>query len=219
MRTILAIYSKPPIPGRTKSRLAVDVGDVAAAELAAALLADLLVMAAALPGVETQLWRPPDCDAAGFGALVPASVSHRVQVGADLGERMSHTCRTALEAEGAEHVLIVGSDCGTHEPAAIAAAIAALRTAAVVFRPAADGGYVLVGQRVWTPAVFAGPDWGAGTVMRQTRVALAAAGLRAHELAPTFDVDTVADLRPLALTLRAAVGHDATRKWLTANGY
>lgn len=212
-RSILAVYAKPPLPGRAKSRLAASIGAAAAADLAAALLADLLATAVAMPELRVQLWRPPDTAAADFGAGLPPDLEPRLQQGADLGARMSHTVRSALEADGAARVLIVGSDCATHSAAALRQALAALERADLVFRPAADGGYVLIGARRWTAAPFAGIDWGGPRVMRQTRAALAAAGLAVRELAPTFDVDLARDLAPLRYALdRAAMPRTAA--WL-----
>ena len=65
--------------------------------------------------------------------------------------------------------------------------------------PAEDGGYVLVGLRHDTPALFEGIAWGGPLVMAQTRAQLARLGMPAIELATLWDLDRPEDLARLRL--------------------
>ncbi|MCX7204061.1 MAG: DUF2064 domain-containing protein, partial [Burkholderiales bacterium] len=77
----------------------------------------------------------------------------------------------------------------------LAQAFVALQTADVVFAPAQDGGYALVGLRREAPELFERVDWGTEQVMSQTLAHAQALGLTVRLLRTVWDVDTPADLR------------------------
>ena len=64
----------------------------------------------------------------------------------------------------------------------------------LVFVPANDGGYVLVGASAICPEVFADLPWGSCEVMKLTREILVKNGLKWHELPSRDDVDRPEDL-------------------------
>ena len=68
-------------------------------------------------------------------------------------------------------------------------AYAALASAAVVTVPAADGGYVLIGERGHHPPLFAGVPWSTSAVLEQTRAICAAQQLPYAEIGHWEDVD------------------------------
>jgi glycosyltransferase A (GT-A) superfamily protein (DUF2064 family) len=97
-------------------------------------------------------------------------------------------------------VVVVGADCPSVDGNYGAQALARLAAGEqVVLGPADDGGYVLIGLRAPTPAVFDNIDWGQAGVMSQTRERLRAAGMDWYELEPKWDVDRPEDLARLAL--------------------
>ncbi len=63
-----------------------------------------------------------------------------------------------------------------------------------VIGPAEDGGYVMVGVRRSTPALFDAVEWGSAAVLATTRRRLAALHWRWHELATLWDLDRPQDL-------------------------
>jgi rSAM/selenodomain-associated transferase 1 len=209
---VLCLYAKPPVPGKTKSRLAADIGDEAAAALARAMLVDNCRLLSQVPGAKLQLWHPPGCTVADFADLVPDGFTFHEQQGADLGQRMAFTIQSQLNDSG-RPVIIVGSDCVTHLPEAIEAAAKALASHDVVLRPAEDGGYVLIGQSSYTPAMFDDIDWGTDTVYADSRTKLDDSGCNWTALDETFDVDLVSDLDLVreAVTLES---HPAVSEWL-----
>lgn len=195
-RTRIAIFAREPVPGRTKTRLARDVGDATACALHRAFVLDVLARCRAHPALEPELHgADPGPFLASLGVpLVP-------QVAGDLGARMAHAL-----AQGAR--LVVGTDAPTLPRAILDQAIDALGRDDVVIAPAADGGYVLVGARA-DPTFLCGPiRWSSPHTLADT-----IRSARAHRLgvvltAPHHDVDTVDDLRllraHLALDPRAA---------------
>ena len=98
----------------------------------------------------------------------------------------------------ADVAIVIGTDCVAMQAAHLLEAVAALQTARMVFIPADDGGYVLVGARDLQPAAFnAQIEWGSARVMQQTRDALLAQGWRSpddwRELPPLWDIDRAED--------------------------
>jgi rSAM/selenodomain-associated transferase 1 len=112
----------------------------------------------------------------------------------DLGERMSRAIEEAL-GDGADRVVIVGTDCPTLDEPLIERAFAALEHADVVLGPASDGGYYLVAVRRLEPAIFTGIPWSTPEVLEKTCAAAAGAGLTLTLVDERRDVDTIDDWR------------------------
>jgi hypothetical protein len=195
----IAVFSRAPLPGTTKTRLIPLLGAVAAARLQRRLTLRALAVAQQAAIGSVCLWAAPDERQRFFRAVQRrCRVALRPQAAGDLGERMAAT----FAAHGGP-LLLIGCDCPALRPADLLAAAAALRDEAAdgpdaVFIPAEDGGYVLVGLRRPQPSLFAGVDWGSERVMAQTRARLASAGLRWLELPVLWDVDRPEDLWRLA---------------------
>ena len=125
---------------------------------------------------------------------------HR-QRGRDLGERMHHALREALQRHRA--VIIVGADVPALTPADLRRAQRLLRGTDVVLAPAEDGGYGLIGARRISAGIFDNVEWGSARVLEQTVRNLSRAGLGYRLLRTVWDVDRPEDLdrlrsRPLS---------------------
>jgi rSAM/selenodomain-associated transferase 1 len=118
-----------------------------------------------------------------------------VQVGDDLGERMLNAINRALETTN--RVLLVGSDCPVLSPEIIQKALDSLDSADMVFVPAEDGGYVLVGASKPNPNVFKNIPWGTGNVMEETLKVLNRDQTRYQLLDMLWDVDRPEDYERL----------------------
>lgn len=197
MRGEVVVFAKAPVAGRVKTRLARDIG----AEAALAVYREMLFgIVARLSGQE---WRlrlavTPDaaCDDPG---LWPRGVARIQQGEGDLGARM----RRALgrtDAAGAP-VLVVGSDIPGLGPGQIRRAFAALDEKPLVFGPARDGGFYLVGARGPLPArLFEGVTWSTPDVLRDT--------LNTCPPGSAALIDALDDLDDIAgLTAARAAGH------------
>lgn len=197
----IAILAKAPVPGLAKTRLAPALGAAGAAALAERLLRHAAAQAAAAAPGRVTLWATPDATHAVFTQLQQAhGVALAVQPGGDLGARMAHVFATTFGA-GAGPLLLMGSDIPALDTATLRRAAAALQARPVVFVPALDGGYALVGLRGPRPgllaALFDGMAWSTAQVMAQTRQRLAALGVAHAELPAVPDIDEAADLARL----------------------
>jgi hypothetical protein len=118
---------------------------------------------------------------------------YRAQVGADLGTRLQNAIAPHF-AQGRDRVLVIGIDCPELSVAILQQAQDALTAADVVLGPAADGGYYLIGLRVWEPNLFTGISWGSAQVFAQTQARVRAARLTLATLPTLRDVDEPEDL-------------------------
>lgn len=111
----------------------------------------------------------------------------------DLGMRMSQALHS-LHSLGNECALIVGSDAPDLPLPLIRAAYAALKTVEVVTIPARDGGYLLIGERGYHPALFHGVSWSTPAVLQETRTICAAQQIPYAEVGGWEDIDNASDL-------------------------
>lgn len=204
----LLVFAKDPVPGRVKTRLAAELGPERAAALYAAFVWDPCEALAAA-GLGPVVAADPDPDRPFFRDLA-AKLGLRVEAQnpGDLGARMAAALERHLEA-GAERALLIGTDLPTLPPGHLDTAARALGPGTpLVFGPATDGGYYLVGAHRtaladWPRVVdrlFTGIPWSAGDVLHRT---LARAGGLDVALAPAwYDVDDPAGLARLVAHLR-----------------
>jgi len=206
----IAVFARAPLAGHAKTRLMPLLGAVGAAAAQRAMtLRTLRVAAAATPG-QVSLWAADTPDDPFFVECAQRlGLGRELQGAGDLGNRMA-SCLQQLSRS--RTVLLIGTDCPVWSVAALAAAARALEEGAhLVFTPAEDGGYVLVGARhrasVPMPA-FQGIEWGSSQVMAQSRARLTELGWQCgrewRELPALWDIDTPQDyLRACAAGLLA----------------
>lgn len=194
MKNIICIFAKPPLAGKTKSRLAKAIGPTAAAELSAAMLKDIITQSTAVSNAELFIAYPPQSNPDDFSTVHIPGINYIVQCGDNLGERMANTFQYFLNQKHADNVIIIGSDCITTSTEILKETFIQLTNIPIVIGPARDGGYVLIGQSIFTPEIFIDIDWGTSNVMQQTRTSLDSAQIKYHELSQTFDIDNHEDL-------------------------
>lgn len=181
------VFSRAPVPGRVKSRLASRLGESRAARLHLRLTRHALRTAAAAG------CGPVELHVTGRHSLFRNA---RPQRGADLGERMHNALAHALRRHRA--AILIGSDCPGLRPAHLRTAARLLAGACdVVLGPAEDGGYVLIGARRVSPRLFAGIEWGTSGVYAATVERLESSGYRWRALPVLWDVDRPQDVERL----------------------
>jgi rSAM/selenodomain-associated transferase 1 len=196
--TILQVFAKAPIPGVVKTRLIPRLGATGAARLHENLVRHALRSAREAKLGEVVLYCAPDCDHPFFARCAgDFGVSLRAQSAGNLGDRMHNALEEGLCES--ERVLMMGSDCPVLGAPQLQAAAAALTTGIdLVFVPAEDGGFVLIGAREIDRVAFDGVSWGSATVMQQTRDRLMGLGWSWSEQPTLWDVDRLEDLDRLA---------------------
>jgi rSAM/selenodomain-associated transferase 2/rSAM/selenodomain-associated transferase 1 len=192
----LILFMRAPAAGRVKTRLIPALGAEGAAELHRRLVLRTLRTAAefcARASVDLEL----RFDGAGDEALrhwLGDGWRLRAQCEGDLGARMADAFAAAF-GEGVRAAAIIGSDAPGLAPAHLAGAFEALANAPVVFGPAVDGGYYLIGLARPMPALFRGVPWGADTVLADSlRILEREGAAKPALLEPLADVDRPEDL-------------------------
>jgi rSAM/selenodomain-associated transferase 1 len=135
MRRTLILFARVPRLGGGKSRLARDIGAVAALRFERLMLARYLRRFGRDRRWRLRLALTPDREARRLGAMP--------QGHGDLGERM----RRAMAACKPGPVVLIGTDIPALIAAGIAEAFGLLGRYDIVFGPAKDGGFWLVGAR------------------------------------------------------------------------
>lgn len=142
MQRHLILFVRAPALGRGKRRLAKEIGDVAAVRFERLMLALLLRRLAADRRWRLRIAAAPD-------PTRPTILNSRCgidvvpQAGGDLGSRM----RRAIAGAPPGPVVLVGADIPAITGRHVAAAFRVLGSRDLVFGPAADGGFWLVGAR------------------------------------------------------------------------
>lgn len=184
-----AVFARPPVPGRVKTRLAAALTPRLACDLYAACLDDALAAARGAAADERWVYwaEPPE------RADPPAGFRARLQRGANLGDRLASAFDELIQMPG-DRVLILGADCPELDAARLEQAFQELERTDLVLGPTRDGGYYLVGLARPERRLFEGVTWGGERVLEQTRERAVAAGLEAALLEPLEDIDTPADV-------------------------
>lgn len=203
-RRRLLVFGKPPTPGQAKTRLAPLLGEEGAARLYRAFLADVLAAVRQVDVEERELWMPEE---GGAGEAVRlegddlTGFARRRQPEGDLGARLRSAFDGAFR-EGADHVLVVGSDHPTLPADLLDRGLAALGSAQMVVGPTADGGYYAVGlaRTAWPEAtgLFEDIPWSTPRVLEASLRRARRLGLSFVELPEWYDVDEPADLARLS---------------------
>lgn len=124
----------------------------------------------------------------------------REQGEGDLGERMERAVHDAF-AGGARKVLVIGTDCPELDHSTLQRALDMLDHHPLVFGPAHDGGYYLVGLSEPVSIIFQDVVWGGPDVLAQSLAAAGKSKLAAGLLEYLSDVDVPEDLPAAELAL------------------
>lgn len=101
--------------------------------------------------------------------------------------------------EGAERVVVVGTDCPAITSRLVNHAFRALGHADLVLGPSMDGGYYLIGLRAPRPELFREIPWSTNLVLDATLRRAREIGCDYRLLRRLRDVDTLADAQALGL--------------------
>jgi rSAM/selenodomain-associated transferase 2/rSAM/selenodomain-associated transferase 1 len=191
----LILFARFPVAGKVKTRLIPALGAEGAAALHRRLVLRTLRTAHALcqsQNVELEIRFAGD-DAKPMQHWLGDGWLCRPQCDGDLGQRMVGAFADSFR-EGSPATVIIGSDCPSLTPETLAAAFESLTTNPVVFGPATDGGYYVIGLTRLVPELFQGVAWGTETVLAQSQEILARNDSKPALLTPLDDLDRPEDV-------------------------
>lgn len=161
------------------------------------MLEQTVIKASRLNNINCELHCAPDTNHHLFKSL---SEKHKIklvpQQGADLGEKMANAMKTALKTSS--QCIIIGTDCPMINESYLHQAFEQLANSDVVVGPAKDGGYVLIGSKVYDNQLFSQVNWSTSEVLQQTLKNIRHLHLKYHKLDTLSDVDTHEDLEHLS---------------------
>lgn len=184
---LVIVFVKNIKLGTVKTRLAKTIGDVGAFEVYSELV-KITERATEQLNVDKRIYFS--------NAIVDTKWENdfkTVQNGADLGERMLNAFKDGFDA-GYKRIVLIGSDLPDINAMHITKGIKALDDNDVVFGPAEDGGYYLVGLSKMEASIFKNKPWSQPNLLNETLQELQSLNTSVSNLAPLNDIDTYEDL-------------------------
>ncbi|WP_026913989.1 TIGR04282 family arsenosugar biosynthesis glycosyltransferase [Christiangramia portivictoriae] len=186
---LLIIFTKNPVLGKVKTRLAKGIGDNKALEVYQFLLKHTKKVTEQLD-VDKQVyyaWNIGEND-----IWEDHYFQKRLQVEGDLGAKMEAAFKAGF-SEGYRKIVIIGSDLYDLDESDLAAAFTELETHDHVIGPAEDGGYYLLGMKSLNSALFINKAWSTSSVFEQSLQDMQAGTYKVLPL--KNDIDTEEDIR------------------------
>ncbi len=195
-RNRLVVFSRFPEAGKVKTRLIPALGGQGAADLQCRMTRRTLAAAGELS--DLGLATVEVCYTGGSAEEMKRLYGHELKFvpqleDGDLGDRM-HDALQRCFSEGAEKVVIAGTDCPGLTGRLMLRAFDELDQASLVLGPARDGGYYLIGLTGTPPKLFEGIPWGTDRVLELTLDLAKRLELAVSLLIPLDDIDRPEDL-------------------------
>jgi uncharacterized protein len=196
----LIIMAKQPQVGNTKTRLCPPLTLEEAAGLYEALLLDTIACASKLEAVDLAIAITPPESRTYFENNSPLGTQFIPVICQDIGDCLNQVLNQLIE-RGYRKAIALNGDGPSLPREFLHTAFEKLDDHDLVFGPAEDGGYYLVGVKEKTPEIFSTIDWSTSKVLDQSLGKAKTLG-KTVALAPQwYDVDTIKDIERLRAEL------------------
>ncbi|MFI1773200.1 TIGR04282 family arsenosugar biosynthesis glycosyltransferase [Thalassobellus citreus] len=186
-KELIIVFVKNIKLGKVKTRLAKTIGNQAAFEVYSELVK---ITELATKNIQT------DKRIYFSDAVVDTKWANNyktVQEGNDLGERMKNAFKKGFE-DGYKRIVLIGSDLPDINSQHIENGLKALNNTEVVFGPAEDGGYYLIGLNKMHDFIFENKPWSQSNLLEKTCSELDKKNIKFTTLVSLNDIDTFEDL-------------------------
>lgn len=160
----LLVFIRNPVLGKVKTRIAAKTGEQKALEIYELLLRNTLHTCSQLTKIKVIVYYSDFIDTK--DNWNNDIFEKRLQEGNNLGERMAKAFQDNLIE--AEKVVLIGSDCPYLTSNIIEHTFELLAENDVVFGPASDGGYYLMGMKSFNSSLFENISWSTSDVLKQS---------------------------------------------------
>ena len=186
-KSLLIVFVKNIILGKVKTRLAKTIGDKGAFNIYSELF-----------GITERESQKVSVDKNIYfsDVIIPSKWENDlkfVQEGENLGEKMKNAFQHGFD-NGYENIILIGSDLPTISKEVIESGFDHLKGNDVVFGPALDGGYYLIGLSKMNTSIFEDKPWSQSTLLDVTLQQLSEQQSSASLLTTLNDIDTFEDL-------------------------
>jgi len=186
-KTLLIVFVKDIKLGKVKTRLAKEIGDDGAFKVYQHLV-EITEKATKSLSSEKRIY---------FSKTIVEEkwpkTAKFVQTGDDLGEKMQNSIEKGFE-DGFEKIILIGSDLPDISQKIIEQGFTELENNEVVFGPAEDGGYYLVGMTKKHYCIFQNKQWSTDNLLAITLKELKEKSVNYSLLKTLNDIDTIEDL-------------------------
>ncbi len=185
-KNLLLVFVKNPILGKVKTRLAKVIGNEKALAVYEKLL-NITFNEVAKLAIEQRIY---------FSLKIDEKWQKKnnfIQKGADLGEKMQNAIEKGFE-DGFNKIILIGSDLPDISTKIIEEGFDKLTKHEVVFGPAQDGGYYLVGMTKKHFCIFQNKQWSTENLLKTTLNELNKKQISYSLLDILNDIDTIEDL-------------------------
>lgn len=200
----LVIFTKNPVTGKVKTRMAKKIGDTMALKVYMQLLKHTREITQELEFCEKKIF---------YNEFIPARdtwndefYDKHMQGDGDLATKMARAYKLMFD-EGYQKVIILSPDCPDMTGMRIKQAFSLLSNKDFVIGPLKDGGYYLLGMNSYRPEVVENTEFGKGTAFEKTVEIFEKLGASYKVLPETFDVDYAEEIPE---RLRKVVGLELT---------
>ncbi len=192
--TAVLIFSKAPIAGQVKTRLAKTVGDQAALETYKAMLTVIVERISDLSHTDIYISAANQLDHPFFiDLMVRYSLKGHLQCEGNLGDKMWSALSQLLK--NYQKVVIIGGDALPVMSQHIEEMVTQLNTSDIAVIPSEDGGYVAIGASKVTAGMFDDIAWGTEVVFEQQLQRFEAERLTVWQGKPLWDLDDETDFQ------------------------
>jgi rSAM/selenodomain-associated transferase 1 len=186
-KNLLIVFVKNIILGKVKTRLAKTIGDVGAFNIYYELFS-ITERASQKVNVDRHIYFSD--------VIIPSKWEGDkkfVQEGENLGIRMRNAFQNGFD-EGYDNVILIGSDLPNISKEIIDTGFDALENNDLVFGPAEDGGYYLIGMSKMNTSVFENKPWSKSDLLTVTLEQLKEQQQSTGFIETLNDIDTFEDL-------------------------
>tara|TARA_B110000977_G_C11053235_1_gene483096 strand:- start:689 stop:1294 length:606 start_codon:yes stop_codon:yes gene_type:complete len=193
-KNLLIIFAKNPVLGQCKTRLAKGIGAKNALAVYRILLQHTAQTTRNLK-IDKEVFYTDFIDHEDLWD--PGIFKKNKQVNGSLGEKMQAAFEAGFK-KGYQKIVLIGTDLISLEASDIQGAFKALESDPVVFGPAQDGGYYLIGLTRTRPELFKNIPWSTAEVLTKSLEQLD----NVYQLLQIKnDIDTVEDLAEIPVFL------------------
>ena len=184
---LLIVFVKNIVLGKVKTRLAETIGNVGAFNIYSELVV-LTENASQKVDVDRHIYFSD--------VIIPSKWKNDtkfVQEGNNLGEKMQHAFQDGFD-KGYENIILIGSDLPNITKEIIDIGFDALTNNDIVFGPAEDGGYYLIGMSKMNTSIFENKPWSQSELLAVTLDQLKEQQQKVGLIETLNDIDTFEDL-------------------------
>ncbi len=193
MREAIIVFTRVPIPGKTKTRLEKMITKEECANIHINFLKDIKNICDILKRDIFIFYTPEDKNNI-IKNIFGSKVNYKIQEGNDLGEKMFDAIEYVLNKDYKSSILI-GSDIPYICIDDLEKAFSILKEKDIVLGPTVDNGYYLVGMNKPTKEIFQNIEYGHGNVLSNTIETIKNINLTYDLTNENRDIDEPKDLK------------------------